>query len=398
MWPADDRFNRFDQSDEALAVGNETDNMLLFYGNVASRLELAIAAGRLSRPVTLAGISYFKTQEPPSNQAVLRALETRRYLHVFSPLERDWSGPLDVDPANRETNRVFLSDVESWGSLANLEYGVVDYHNLSVYGAVCLSDFQNFARNFETLTRDRDALYAYMHPILRNPGPRRLTNLLLAQLSWNELSGGTGTSEERAGVLIDSYFSRRYGRYAKEWREIHELMSLSVENAKELFGTHSLSWVLLQEQIWNPPIYSRAEAAGHISRYRDGGIQDLPAASSGLQTVRASFRGLDESIGLQRTALDRSAALLARELPRDVRRHMKSDLVWFEATASRYRLMAATSDFVWAREHGLDVEEPRERIARELALLRQTSVLGDTVSPVNQTLFLDLHQQLAELS
>jgi hypothetical protein len=59
VWPADDRFNRFDQSEEALAVGNETDNMLLFYGNVASRLELAVAAGRLSRPVTLAGISYF---------------------------------------------------------------------------------------------------------------------------------------------------------------------------------------------------------------------------------------------------------------------------------------------------------------------------------------------------
>jgi hypothetical protein len=109
------------------------------------------------------------------------------------------------------------------------------------------------------------------------------------------------------------------------------------------------------------------------------------------------FRGLDESIGLQRTALDRSTALLAQELPQDVRRHMESDLVWFEATASRYRLMAATSDFVWAREHGLDVEEPRQRIARELSFLRQTPTLGDTVSPVNQTLFLDFHSQLAGL-
>ena len=397
VWPADDRLNRFDQSEEALAVGNETDNMLLFYGNVASRLELAVAAGRLSRPVTLAGISYFKTQEPPTNKAVLSALETRKYLHVFSPLERDWSGPIETDLVNREANRVFLSDIDSWGSLANLEYGVVDYHNLSAYGALGLSDFPHFARNFETLIRGRDALYAYMHPILRNPGPRRITNLLLAQLSWKELSGSIATPEERAEALIDSYFSRRYGLYAEEWRAVHELMSLSVENAKELFGMNSLYWVLFQEQIWNPPFYSRAEAAAYISRYRAGGIQDLPTAFPGLQTVRASFRGLDESIRLQITALDRSAALLAQSLPLDVRRRMESDLVWFEATASRYRLMAATSDFVWAREHGLDFEEPRQRIARELAFLGQTPTLGDTVSPVNQTLFLDFHSQLAGL-
>ena len=76
---------------------------------------------------------------------------------------------------------------------------------------------------------------------------------------------------------------------------------------------------------------------------------------------------------------------------------MESDLVWFTTTASRYRLMDATSDFVWAREYGLDLEEPRGRVAREIGFLRQSPVLSDTVSPVNQRLFLDFHAQLAGL-
>jgi hypothetical protein len=89
--------------------------------------------------------------------------------------------------------------------------------------------------------------------------------------------------------------------------------------------------------------------------------------------------------------------VLNQALPPDVRRHMESDLAWFAATASRYRLMAATSDFVWAREHNLELAEPRERIARELELLRQSPVLADTVSPVNQRLFLTFHARLAGL-
>jgi hypothetical protein len=397
VWPADDRFNLFDQSPEARALGNETDNMLFFYANVATRLQAAVAGGRLSRPVTLAGISYFQTMQPPTNRSVVDALEATEYLHVHSPLERDWCGPLDANLADRDANRAFLSAFAEWQSFARLQYGVVDYQNLSVYGGLGLSDFPTFATNFEILTRDRRALYAYMHPLLRNQGPRRLTNLLLAKLAWTEPGAASTAAGDLAEAAIKGYFVRRYGVYADEWRSIHESMSRSVENAKEIFGTNSLYWLLLQEQLWSPPVYPRVEAVQFIARYRVGGVQDLPAASSGMPFIRASFRGLDESLRLQSDAAVRWSALLDQPLPPDVRQRMESDLVWFSTTASRYRLMAATSDFVLAREYGLDLEEPRERIAREIGFLRQSPVLSDTVSPVNQRLFLDFHAQLAGL-
>jgi hypothetical protein len=59
IWPADNRGNVFDQSPEARALGNETDNLLHFYAVLCRTLRAAQLTGRLSRSVTVAGISYY---------------------------------------------------------------------------------------------------------------------------------------------------------------------------------------------------------------------------------------------------------------------------------------------------------------------------------------------------
>lgn len=74
---------------------------------------------------------------------------------------------------------------------------------------------------------------------------------------------------------------------------------------------------------------------------------------------------------------------------------MESDVAWFMATASRYRLMAATCDYVVAREKQLDLNEPRARMAKEIGLLQSTGVTQDTISPVDQRSFLNYHRALA---
>jgi hypothetical protein len=202
--------------------------------------------------------------------------------------------------------------------------------------------------------------------------------------------------DDAGAALVRAYFQRRYGEHAGEWQAIHELMAASVENAKEIFGTNSLYWLLLQELIWSVPHYPPAEAADLIARYRIGGAQNLPARFSGMDTIRATFRGLDESMQLQDEAARRWTALLdGPSLPAEVRRRIQDDIEWFAATASRYRLMAATSDFIWARQHGLDLEEPRARIRRETDFLLSSAVLADTISPVDQRVYVDLHRRLA---
>jgi Domain of unknown function (DUF4838)/Glycosyl hydrolase family 67 N-terminus len=397
IWPTDDRFNNFDQSPAALALGNETDNLLQFYFVVSNRFREAYESGRLPRQVVVAGISYYLTMEPPTNQSITAELQTADYVHIFYLNERDWSDYIDANLSNRDSNRKIVSDLAAWKAVANLNYGVVEYYNYSVFAALGLSDFPFLAGNYETLIPGRGSIFAYMHPLLTNPGPRRLTNSLLARLAWQTRLNGNRIDATNDGSeqIVQEYFERRYAGHATEWREIYQLMSQSVENAKEMFGSSSLDNVLFQELIWAEPPYTRSQAAAFTSQYRLGGVQDLPAAFSGATTVRESFRGLDESIQLQEIAAAEWQAVLAGALEADIRRRMESDVAWFMATASRYRLMAATCDYVVARENQLDLNEPRARMAREIAFLQSTSVTQDTISPVDQRSFLDHHRALA---
>lgn len=397
VWPTDDRFNRFDQSPAALALGNETDNLLQFYLVVSKRFRGAYESGRLQRKVVVAGISYYLTMVPPTNQSITAALQTADYIHIFYLNERDWSDYIDSNLSNRDANRKIVSDLAAWKVVADLNYGVVEYYNYSVFAALGLSDFPFLAGNYETLVPGRGSMFAYMHPLLTNPGPRRLTNSLLARLAWQTRSTGSqiDATDDRSEQIIQEYFERRYAGHATEWREIYELMSRSVENAKEIFGHNSLYFVLFQELIWSEPPYTRSEAVEFIPLYRVGGVQDLPARFSGVATVRESFRGLDESIQLQVAADAKWRAVLAGPMAAAVRARMESDVAWFMATASRYRLMAATCDYVVARENQLDLSEPRARMAQEISFLQSTGVTQDTISPVDQRSFLNQHRALA---
>jgi hypothetical protein len=75
---------------------------------------------------------------------------------------------------------------------------------------------------------------------------------------------------------------------------------------------------------------------------------------------------------------------------------MESDVAWAAATASRYRLMAATCDYVIARFHAADLSEPRSRMEREIAFLESSPVTRDTISPVDQRHFLTYHRLLLD--
>jgi len=109
---------------------------------------------------------------PPTNPSVVGGLRDADYLHLFFPIDRDWSGRFDVGLADRDSNRRILQDMDSWRSRFALRYGVVEYHNMSAYGAVALTDHLDLAANYSIVGEGRRELYAYMHPLLRNPGPR----------------------------------------------------------------------------------------------------------------------------------------------------------------------------------------------------------------------------------
>lgn len=391
LWPADDRFNAFDQSGLARALGNETDNLLFFTAVLCRALREAYQDGRLDRSITVAGISYFLTMRPPTNQAVVDQLATEDYLHLFYPIERDWSGAVDDALGDRDKNRQLLVDLEQWRSVAPFAYGVVEYYNVSTYGGVALSHGRWLGHDYEVLSAGKDGLFAWMHPLATNAGPRGLTDALLAKLAWRDLDGAPHVDTES---ITRRWFAGRYRGQAAAWREVHELMARSVDNAEQLFGMDSLTWVLLQEQLWAEPPYTRDAANAWISRYREGGVQELPGGYSARAGFRSSFRGLDESIALQRAAEASWLQVLDRVDDEEVRARLEQDVAWFTATASRYRLLAATCDWLLAADDPAARAVARARAEDELALLANAAVLDDTISPVDQRAFLARHQTL----
>jgi hypothetical protein len=397
VWPTDDRFNRFDQSPAALEIGNETDNLLKFYGILARRLREAHDAGTLPRRVTLAGISYYLTMTPPTNPQGVAALDGADYLHLFYPITRSWNGPFGASLDGSEANRRIAEDLAAWRQVAPLRFGMVEYHNQSIYGAVALTDHLHLAGSHGFLTADSNALYAYMHPLDRNPGPRRLTNYLQSRLAWRETTGPRAL--ERAALsdaLTQEYFTRRYGALASDLRRVYELMAQSTENAQEMFGSNSLHMVLFQDLIWSPAFYPESEMVAAIPQYRAGGAQTLPAAFAGRTVEQANFRGLDSSLALQAEALQIWTRARETAAPA-VSARLEADIAWFTSTASRYRLLAATCDYMVARHAGGDFAPARERMAAEIALLEGLAANGETISPVNQYQFLELHRTRAGL-
>ena len=392
VWHADDRGNAFDQSEAALALGNESDNLLHFYSVICHAISEARLSGMLDRPVTLAGMSYFRTMQPPTNRTFTDQLEGCDYLHLFYLIERDWSGSLVSDLEARDTTRQMLENLRAWAAFTTVASGVVEYHNVSTSGGVAVTDLAYLADNYRTVMSGKNGLYAYMHPLLTNPGPRRLTNALLAKIAWNEVN--TRQPSVAPSTVTSSYFANRYGSHASAWQEVTELMSRSVENASQMFGLNSLFVVLFQEQIWSEPPYSRTDANSFIAQYRAGGHQQLPGGYSGRDAIAESFRGLDESIAMQDRARAQWETVLAELMSAEVRARMQSDVVWFLSTSSRYRLMAATCDYILAAPHSSEQERARTQMEAELTFLSTSPVLEDTLAPVNQRAFISYHRAL----
>lgn len=398
VWPSDNRFNNFDQGQLAKQLGNETDNLLHFNAVVADQLKWAYAVGKLSRPVIMAGNSYYLTMTPPTNPKITARLENARYVHIFYPIDRSWSGEIDSDLANSSVNNKFAQQLVKWEKMAKFSYGVVEYHNFSVFAAVGLSDMQYFDHNFKVLTSTRDGLFAYMHPLLKNPGPRRLTNYLMSQLSWSDAESDNRDTlaKNKSNQAVVNFFEKRYGKWAAQWREIHELMAHSVENAQEMFGHNSLYWVLFQHFMWVPAFYSSAECIGFISKYRIGGLQELPAKFSLSTTVTETFIGLDESLKIHKIVLIKWEKILAEIQDSNIQQRMLADIEWFNATASRYRLMGLSCDYALARNDTQDKNKLKIKIQHEISYLKKSPITKDTISPVDQRVFLNYHQKLID--
>ena len=91
IWPNDSRSGHFDQSKPSKSIGNETDNLLLFYLRVCKHLKEAKDNGYLEEIPTICGISYNLTWKLPSVADFPKQLMNENYIHVMYMNERSFA-------------------------------------------------------------------------------------------------------------------------------------------------------------------------------------------------------------------------------------------------------------------------------------------------------------------
>jgi hypothetical protein len=393
LWPSDGQRTGWDESVEARAVGNNTDTLLLFSLRVLRYLQQAVRDGRLKRPVWLSGISYNATWELPTRPQVLAELAAGNYVHVFYEPERSFGGVLTENLALRDANRRYVERLAAWKALGRYAFGVSEYFNNSHYTALPILEHRTLAANFRQQMQGGGVLYAYQHPLRTMPGPRRLTNVLLALTAWH----GTRVRETQVSAWGRDYFQRRYGRLAAPVREIYDLLDTAVSNAREMALRVSLRHLLFLQHR-RQPLWTAAQVSALADAYLTGGTQTIPAPSAQApgDTDTAHFLGLRDSLRLLASAKAQVNALRTAVPALTVVERRKVDelAAWTYAAWRRYEVMRVA--VVYYREVNLATDVPEERLearARRIrllnALLAATPLTQDTVSP-----FIDQRQVL----
>lgn len=383
IWPSDGNNRGWDESDEARAVGNNTDTLLLFYQRLRDHFRAARLDGRLRRDVQLSGIVYNDTWEPPTNPALLQALAGPDFHLVFYAPFRSFSGSLS-NTTGRDTDTAYLARLDEWKALASVNFGLVEYFNNSRYGAVPITDYASLREDFARQLGTRAGLIAYMHPLYETPGPRNLTNALLARLAWD---GSKATKPENYEQWIRDYFNRRFGAVADQVRAVYALSDLATSNAREVYLRRSLHHLLFiqhrADNLWSP-----SEVSGLADRYLDGGAQIIPApdAVAADELVAADFVGVRTSLAMlsecRATALD---LLTLKGLGTAVRGRLDETYRWCSAAWRRYELMRV-STLYYREVNGLipvtpTVLEARAQKIRDLnSLLIASPFTADTVT------------------
>ncbi len=385
VWPSDGRNRGWDESAEARAVGNNTDNLLLFYTRLQKRLAKAVADGQLDRHVTISGISYNDTWELPTRTDLVAQLAASDYVHVYYNPERSFGGALtDDDLGWRAADGRHVERLAAWKTLGHLPFGINEYYNDLNYAALPVIEHQSMRGDFQLQMRGGGLLFSYFHPFRTTPGPFKLTNWLLAHVAWR----GVEMTRAEYEAWVADYFALSYGDSAGAMRTIHDELGTAASNAREIFLRVSLKYLLFEQQrsstAWTP-----RQVSDLANAYLAGGRQWIPAprAESPKDLVRADFIGLRESLALLETARKQLAALPTQGVGADelARRHEVS--LWADAAWQRYELLRIAVPYyrelnLEASPSPITMKANHDRIVELNRLLAASIVTNDTVSPL----------------
>ena len=211
------------QCERCQAVGNDTDLYLHFLSKVRSAVNKALHTGKLERDPKLVLVAYEGTPSlgGPS-KGIPDNLATGRDMVLYAPINRCYAHTME-DQKCDELNAHYAEALEEWGAESHrMPVAMLEYYNVSKFEDLPLLFTRTMGADFAYYHRVGVRGMSYMHAPVALWGPRALTQVLYARLSWD---ANTSVSE-----IVSDYLANRYGAVAPVMREFYAELETAYAN------------------------------------------------------------------------------------------------------------------------------------------------------------------------
>jgi hypothetical protein len=367
LWPADGASSKYCNCKDCRVVGNRTDQFLNFLKNIQIFLG--------ESPI-ITGISYNSTWEAPSKTSYLQM--PLNFMNIFYLSQRSYSDALFLPDSHIFNNNQYCKLWSDWlQSGKTQQYGVTEYFNKSYYGGLCPTFHRILKKDFQDYKKFGVVLFSYMHPIKRDPGPRRLTHYLMSKLLWNV--------EEDIEEILNCYFQNLFPFNPGEIKKFYDTMDKAQSNMVEMFA----SYVSLRKALFfGKGHYSEDELDTFYKNFKEGGIKDLPLFESQYLVnqkdahVQSEFVGLTESLELQKEILMLADVLLkSKNKVKDTEiKRLEEDVEWWKLANTRYLMLRAMINL----KKGFDIKGNISLINKYIKRINNNNRMYSTISEIPQ--------------
>jgi hypothetical protein len=272
------------QCPKCRALGNDADRYLHFLSRVRAAADEAVKTGKLPRSPGMLLCAYEGTPalEGPT-RAVPESLAKGKDISLYAPINRCYAHTLD-DPRCTEMNVRYARALESWGKVSGkFPLAVLEYYNNSKVEDLPVLFSRTMGGDFAYYKRCGVTAITYLQVPTTLEGPRALTQVLFARLSWD--------SHAPVEQIKDEYFRLYYGPAAMPMREFYDNLETAYTNltAWRSWSHFSVIWKMLHWETSPPvrPLFNlrHLQLKGGESIGPEESIQSLDKAAAALHSA-----------------------------------------------------------------------------------------------------------------
>ena len=183
----------------------------------------ATEEGRIKRIITIEIPAYHETLPPP-DKALPDDFDYSRIYVAFYVIERCYVHNIN-DEKCVETNKLLYDRLLSWSNgYYKGEIMVGEYYNVSSFAAMPFVFIERMKNDIPFYHSIGACHLTYLHMLARKHGIQALNNYLYTHLMWNK--------DKDVDVLLDEYFTAKYGEYAAKMKEIYLELEEAGKNCK----------------------------------------------------------------------------------------------------------------------------------------------------------------------